>query len=96
MIDLRNTREEALSIADLKSTQDHNSAVNETGNEDTEYHPKLNNRSDQDLKRKGSFTSDLKKKGSFTSEKSTDQDDDEDKETKYRLDPKYVFFIINK
>ncbi|XP_049396515.1 inositol hexakisphosphate and diphosphoinositol-pentakisphosphate kinase VIP1-like isoform X1 [Solanum stenotomum] len=80
LIDLRNTREEALSIADLKSSQDHDSAVNETGNEDTEYHPKLNNRSDHNLK----------KRGSFTSEKSTDQDDDEDKETKYRLDPKYA------
>ncbi|XP_049372425.1 inositol hexakisphosphate and diphosphoinositol-pentakisphosphate kinase VIP1-like [Solanum verrucosum] len=80
LIDLRNTREEALSVADLKSSQDHDSAVNETGNEDTEYHPKLNNRSDHNLK----------KRGSFTSEKSTDQDDDEDKETKYRLDPKYA------
>ncbi|XP_059282370.1 inositol hexakisphosphate and diphosphoinositol-pentakisphosphate kinase VIP2-like isoform X2 [Lycium ferocissimum] len=80
LIDLRNTREEALSVADLKFSQDHDSAANKTGNEDTEYHPKPNNRSDQDLK----------KKGSFTSEKSTDQVDDEDKETKYRLDPKYA------
>ncbi|KAJ8557135.1 hypothetical protein K7X08_002760 [Anisodus acutangulus] len=80
LIDLRNTREEALSVADLKSSQDPDSAVNKTGNEDTEYHSKPNNKSDQDLKIKGSFTS----------EKSTDQDDDEDKETKYRLDPKYA------
>lgn len=79
LIDLRNTREEALSVAELKSSQDHHSAVNKTGNEGTEYHLKPNNRSDQDLK-----------KSSFTSEKSTDQDDDEDKETKYRLDPKYA------
>ncbi|XP_016569731.1 inositol hexakisphosphate and diphosphoinositol-pentakisphosphate kinase VIP2 isoform X2 [Capsicum annuum] len=77
LIDLRNTREEALSVADLKSSQDQHSAVNKMGNEDN--HLKPNNRSDQDLK-----------KSSFTNEKSTDQDDDEDKETKYRLDPKYA------
>ncbi|KAM3360919.1 inositol hexakisphosphate and diphosphoinositol-pentakisphosphate kinase VIP2 isoform X1 [Capsicum galapagoense] len=77
LIDLRNTREEALSVADLKSSQDQHSAVNKMGNEDN--HLKPNNRSDQDLN-----------KSSFTNEKSTDQDDDEDKETKYRLDPKYA------
>ncbi|XP_070041735.1 inositol hexakisphosphate and diphosphoinositol-pentakisphosphate kinase VIP2-like isoform X2 [Nicotiana tomentosiformis] len=73
LIDLRNTREEALSVADLKSCEDHHSAVNKTGSD-----PKLNAKS-EDLR-----------KSSFTSVKSTDQDDDEDKETKYRLDPKYA------
>lgn len=77
LIDLRNTREEALSVADLKSCEDHHSAVNKTGSD-----PKLNAKS-EDLR-----------KSSFTSVKSTDQDDDEDKETKYRLDPKYVVFTL--
>ncbi|KAL0450597.1 UNVERIFIED_CONTAM: Inositol hexakisphosphate and diphosphoinositol-pentakisphosphate kinase VIP2 [Sesamum latifolium] len=40
LIDLRNTREEALSVAELKSNQDNNSAVQNNGKEDTDYHSK--------------------------------------------------------
>lgn len=68
LIDLRNTREEAISIAELKSNQDSNSAVPSTAREDTDYQ--------------------FKSTSSLSSEKSLDQDDDDDKEPKYRLDPK--------
>ncbi|KAI3452348.1 hypothetical protein Pfo_009013 [Paulownia fortunei] len=78
LIDLRNTREEAISVAELKSTQDNNSAVPCNGREDTDYHSKSQSKIE--------YT----RKASFTSERSMDQDDDDDKETKYRLDPKYA------
>ncbi|KAK4488466.1 hypothetical protein RD792_004230 [Penstemon davidsonii] len=78
MIDLRNTREEAISVAELKSNQDNNSEVPSNGKEDTDHH--LESCSKIDGSRRASFTSQM----------SVDQDDDEDKETKYRLDPKYA------
>ncbi|KAL8475614.1 hypothetical protein ACS0TY_028323 [Phlomoides rotata] len=70
LIDVRNTREEAISIAELKSNQDSNSAVSSSAREDTDYQ--------------------FKSQNSLSSEKSLDQDDDDDKEPKYRLDPKYA------
>ncbi|XP_011085883.1 inositol hexakisphosphate and diphosphoinositol-pentakisphosphate kinase 2-like isoform X2 [Sesamum indicum] len=78
LIDLRNTREEAISVAELKSNQDNSSAATSTGKEDTDYHTKSHSRIE------GS------RRTSFTSDMSMDQDDDDDKETKYRLDPKYA------
>ncbi|KAL0461652.1 UNVERIFIED_CONTAM: Inositol hexakisphosphate and diphosphoinositol-pentakisphosphate kinase VIP2 [Sesamum latifolium] len=78
LIDLRNTREEAISVAELKSNQDNSSAATSTGKEDTDYHTKSHS------KIEGS------RRTSFTSDMSMDQDDDDDKETKYRLDPKYA------
>ncbi|KAJ8546082.1 hypothetical protein K7X08_018665 [Anisodus acutangulus] len=77
LIDLRNTREEALSVAELKGSQE-NLAVNKTTKEDTEYHTKPHTRNEES------------RRTSFNSERSMDQDDDDDKETKYRLDPKYA------
>lgn len=77
MIDLRNTREEALSVAELKGSQD-NLAVNKTTKEDTEHHTKPHTRNEES------------RRTSFNSERSMDQDDDDDKEPKYRLDPKYA------
>ncbi|KAF8399400.1 hypothetical protein HHK36_015264 [Tetracentron sinense] len=77
LIDLRNTREEAITVAELKSNHDKSSST-KSGKEDTDYQSKLQNKN-EDTRR-----------SSFTSEKSLDQDDDEDKETKYRLDPKYA------
>ncbi|XP_010272211.1 PREDICTED: inositol hexakisphosphate and diphosphoinositol-pentakisphosphate kinase 2-like isoform X2 [Nelumbo nucifera] len=71
LIDLRNTREEAISVAELKSSQDQNS-------KSTDYQSKSQMKS-EDIRRSSS-----------TNEKSLDQDDDDDKETKYRLDPKYA------
>ncbi|KAL0285500.1 UNVERIFIED_CONTAM: Inositol hexakisphosphate and diphosphoinositol-pentakisphosphate kinase VIP2 [Sesamum angustifolium] len=78
LIDLRNTREEAISVAELKINQDNSSAATSTGKEDTDYHTKSHS------KIEGS------RRTSFTSDMSMDQDDDDDKETKYRLDPKYA------
>ncbi|OVA09092.1 Histidine phosphatase superfamily [Macleaya cordata] len=75
LIDLRNTREEAISVAELKSNQDQSSAFSKTRKE--ECHFLLKPQKNEDAKRS-------------TSEKSLDQDDDDDKETKYRLDPKYA------
>lgn len=80
MIDLRNTREEALSVAELKGSQD-NLAVNKTTKEDTEYKPHTRNEESR--------------RTSFNSDRSMDQDDDDDKEPKYRLDPKYVISFIH-
>lgn len=76
LIDLRNTREEAISVAELKSNQDNSPAVPSTGKEDTDYHSKSHSKTDG--LRRNSFTSDM----------SMDQDEDDDKEIKYRLDPK--------
>lgn len=76
LIDLRNTREEAISVAELKRNQDHDPLVGKTGKENAEY-----------LLKPHAKTEDLRRT-SFASEKSIDQDDDDDKETKYRLDPK--------
>ncbi|KAL3813340.1 hypothetical protein ACJIZ3_014608 [Penstemon smallii] len=78
LIDLRNTREEAISVAELKSGQDSSSAVPNSGKEDADYSSKSHSKTD------------VTRRTSFTSEMSMDQDDDEDKETKYRLDPKYA------
>ncbi|XP_062009959.1 inositol hexakisphosphate and diphosphoinositol-pentakisphosphate kinase VIP1-like isoform X2 [Rosa rugosa] len=95
MIDLRNTREEAISIAEPKSTQDEPLKLTISEKDDKEYHTKLNVKNDD---RKCS-TSDVPKlhnknedtrRSSISSEISMDQEDDDDKEIKYRLDPKYA------
>ncbi|CAJ1827941.1 unnamed protein product [Sphenostylis stenocarpa] len=78
LIDLRNTREEAISVAELRSNQDHDSSSAKTEKEDTEAKSKLPNKNDEI--RKSITSNDI----------SMDQDDDDDKETKYRLDPKYA------
>ncbi|XP_019161727.1 PREDICTED: inositol hexakisphosphate and diphosphoinositol-pentakisphosphate kinase 2-like isoform X2 [Ipomoea nil] len=78
LIDVRNAREEAISVAELKRNQDHNSLVGKTGKELAE------------LLKPHAKTEDSRRTTSFASEISVDQDDDDDKETKYRLDPKYA------
>ncbi|GMP30465.1 hypothetical protein CsSME_00005126 [Camellia sinensis var. sinensis] len=75
LIDLRNTREEAISVAELKNNQDQSTKI---GKEEIEYHLKYHSKNEDG--RRASFTSDM----------SMDQDDDDDKEIKYRLDPKYA------
>ncbi|CAH9118589.1 unnamed protein product [Cuscuta epithymum] len=97
LIDLRNTREEATSVAELKNSQDQQSTISKIGGEEeiehhfkphvrskeeTEYLPKPHLRTDEQPR--------TPRRSSFTSEKSMDQDDDDDKETQYRLDPKYA------
>ncbi|KAM7508070.1 hypothetical protein LguiA_018523 [Lonicera macranthoides] len=82
LIDLRNTREEALSVAELKSNQDHHSPFTaKTKKEEytTDHQSKASTIKNEDTRRT-----------SFTSEKSMDQEDDDEKETQYRLDPKYA------
>ncbi|KAG6777664.1 hypothetical protein POTOM_017490 [Populus tomentosa] len=78
LIDLRNTLEEAISVAELKCNQDQQSASKKNDKEDTDYQSKLFIKN-EDMRRT-----------STPSEISMDQDDDDDKETKYRLDPKYA------
>ncbi|KAI9126077.1 hypothetical protein K1719_003495 [Acacia pycnantha] len=75
LIDLRNTHEEAISVAELKSNQDLDLSTLKTELDDIESNSKLLNKNDES--RRSNTFSDI----------SLDQDDD-DKETKYRLDPK--------
>lgn len=77
MIDLRNTQEEALNVAELKSNQDHDSPSKKPDSEVADYRTKPHQVKSEDRRR-----------SSFNSEKSMDQEDDEEKETQYRLDPK--------
>ncbi|CAI8594360.1 unnamed protein product [Vicia faba] len=78
LIDVRNTREEAISVAELKNNQDHSLLSVKIENEDTEGKSKRTHETEEI------------RKSSTMSETSMDQDDDDDKETKYRLDPKYA------
>ncbi|XP_010420158.1 PREDICTED: inositol hexakisphosphate and diphosphoinositol-pentakisphosphate kinase 2-like isoform X2 [Camelina sativa] len=75
LIDLRNTREEAMSVAELKNSQEQVSvSLYSSRKEDRYSQPKLFIKSDE-LRRPST---------------GENKDDDEDKETKYRLDPKYA------
>ncbi|KAF8118050.1 hypothetical protein N665_0006s0052 [Sinapis alba] len=75
LIDLRNTREEAMSVAELKNSQDQVSvSLYSSRKEDRYSQPKLFVKSDE-LRRPTTGES---------------KDEDDDKETKYRLDPKYA------
>ena len=73
LIDLRNTREEAMSVAELKNSQDQVSvSLYSSKKEDRYSQPKLYIKSDE-LKRPTNVEN---------------KDEDDDQETKYRLDPK--------
>ncbi|THU73060.1 hypothetical protein C4D60_Mb04t18820 [Musa balbisiana] len=78
LIDLHNTREEAISVAELKGSQEPTSMFAKTRKEETEYQVRSLNKNEDP------------RRSSTTSEKSLDQDDEDDRETKYRLDPKYA------
>ncbi|CAI0453431.1 unnamed protein product [Linum tenue] len=79
LIDVRNTREEAISVAELKSAQEQeSSSSSKTEKENSDNQPKLYIKS-EDTRRT-----------STASEISMEQEDDDDKETQYRLDPKYA------
>ncbi|KAJ1698381.1 hypothetical protein LUZ63_006893 [Rhynchospora breviuscula] len=75
LIDLRNTQEEALSVAEPKSGQNEAPFDSKTITEPTTQKRSHNNNGDV---------------GRPSGENSMGQDDEEDKETKYRLDPKYA------
>ncbi|GAB2268686.1 Inositol hexakisphosphate and diphosphoinositol-pentakisphosphate kinase vip2 [Dionaea muscipula] len=74
LIDLRNTREEALNVAELKSKNDRHTTYCK---KDMQHQTKANTRN-EDMRR------------TSTSDKSIELEDDDDKETEYRLDPKYA------
>ncbi|KAK8672605.1 hypothetical protein V6N13_110970 [Hibiscus sabdariffa] len=78
LIDLRNTREEALHVAELKSNQDNCPNSAKAANANREFQQNFSIKAD-DMRRSHS-----------TSEMSIDQDDNDNTETKYRLDPKYA------
>ena len=75
LIDLRNTREEAICVADPDLTEDEALFLPTKELE----HPQKHQVRNEDGRRSNT-----------TSEKSMDQEDEDDRETKYRLDPKSV------
>ncbi|XP_038890409.1 inositol hexakisphosphate and diphosphoinositol-pentakisphosphate kinase VIP2-like isoform X2 [Benincasa hispida] len=75
LIDLRNAREEAIEVADSKGNQDHS---------------RLTEKRDADNLSKPCSKHEDNRKASTPTEMSIDPDDDDDKETKYRLDPNYA------
>lgn len=76
LIDLRNTREEAISVAELKTNYDPytRSSKKEDANAPSVVHTK----------------NEGVKISSTTADLAIDQDEDDEKETEYRLDPKYA------
>ena len=78
MIDLDNTREEAVNIAELKSAQDCAPTL------------KLSKLTEADDTKdaKSKLKNDTSRRSSSNNDKSLDADEDDDKETQYRLDPK--------
>ncbi|XP_004302363.1 PREDICTED: inositol hexakisphosphate and diphosphoinositol-pentakisphosphate kinase 2-like isoform X2 [Fragaria vesca subsp. vesca] len=95
MIDLRNTREEAISVAEPKSTQDDPLKLTNSEKDEKEFHTKLNVKNDDkkssiiDIPKLYNKNEDVRR-SSISSDRSMDQEEDEDKEIKYRLDPKYA------
>lgn len=88
LIDLRNTREEATSVSDAKDDESPTTtaAAAKSKKDDIDYLARL------------PYKNEDGRRTSSTSEKSLEQDEDEDKETKYRLDPKSArlsFPILN-
>ncbi|CAK9308952.1 unnamed protein product [Citrullus colocynthis] len=75
LIDLRNAREEAIEVADSKGHQDHS---------------RLTEKKDADNLSKPCSKNEDNRKPNMPCEMSIDPDDDDDKETKYRLDPNYA------
>ncbi|XP_039780966.1 inositol hexakisphosphate and diphosphoinositol-pentakisphosphate kinase VIP2-like isoform X5 [Panicum virgatum] len=75
LIDLRNTCEEAISVAEPKFIEDEAIFL---PTKEAEQQQKIHARTEDG------------RRSSSTSEKSLDQEDEDDRETKYRLDPKYA------
>jgi len=80
LIDLRNTREEAISVAEPKFIEDEAQFL---PTKEAEHQQKIQVRNEDG------------RRSSSTSEKSLDQEDEDDRETKYRLDPKCVLVLIS-
>lgn len=80
LIDLRNTREEAISVTELKHKQE-TAKANMPG--------RSRKQSEEGSKANGKLrASPESSKQNSVTEKSYETDDDDDKETQYRLDPK--------
>lgn len=77
LIDLRNTWEEAINVAELKS----NDAQDTKPGKKKDTNPRSKTQTKNEDARKCSTASDI----------SIDQEDDDEKETEYRLDPKCVY-----
>jgi hypothetical protein len=78
LIDLRNTREEALSVAEPKGQNDAPFDSKTINDSTIQKRPHDDNRDER----------------RSSDENSMSQEDDEDKETKYRLDPKSVVYLL--
>ncbi|KAH9605213.1 hypothetical protein KSS87_022499 [Heliosperma pusillum] len=76
LIDLRLTREEAINVAELK--REHEPSTESSEKEDTKHRAKTQAKNEEF--RRSSTASDI----------SMEQDDDDEKEIEYRLDPKYA------
>ena len=79
LIDLRNTREEAINVAELKSNDS--------------LHTQSVKKDDANSRSKTQTKNEDTRRSSATSDLSIDQEDDDEKETEYRLDPKCVYFF---
>lgn len=80
LIDLRNTREEDITVYEIKNRQDQQLTPTKNGKEDSDHQPKFFIKND-----------DSRRLSTTTSEVSNEQDDEEEEEeTQYRLDPKYA------
>lgn len=77
LIDLRNTREEAINVVEPKSGEEQSPVLSESKKEEKDYQFKLSSKNDEPHRI------------SSANENILDEDDeDDDKEAKYRLDPK--------
>ena len=78
MIDLHNARAETISVAEMKSAQDCAPTL------------KLSKLTEADDTKhaKSKLKNDTSRRSSASNDKSLDADEDDDKETQYRLDPK--------
>lgn len=72
LIDLRNTREEAINVADAKGSEEQNSVLSESKKEEKDYQFRLSSKNDEPQRMSSANENDV----------------DDDKEAKYRLDPK--------
>eukprot|EP00252_Welwitschia_mirabilis_P009361 TRINITY_DN2191_c1_g1_i1.p1 TRINITY_DN2191_c1_g1~~TRINITY_DN2191_c1_g1_i1.p1 ORF type:complete len:425 (+),score=95.10 TRINITY_DN2191_c1_g1_i1:51-1277(+) len=78
LIDLRNTREEAINVAELKHSQECSDTCSKNVDEDSDSGKRCRKSNDESRQSISSV------------DKAFDQDDDDSEETQYRLDPKYA------
>uniref|UniRef100_A0A803ML41 Inositol hexakisphosphate and diphosphoinositol-pentakisphosphate kinase n=1 Tax=Chenopodium quinoa TaxID=63459 RepID=A0A803ML41_CHEQI len=88
LIDLRNTREEAINVAELKSND---AQPTKSGKkEDTNTRSKTHTKNEDTNTRSKTHTKNEDTRRSSATDISIDHEDDDEKETEYRLDPKYA------